>query len=239
MPATVINAKNSIVRLQHDVNVADDGLVTVNASFYVPKDQLDRAGFDFLLYRPLKYYAGDESLNDILPPLQAQLTVASSKARKHNGLTFYDVTFVSAMTPARIAVSESVQRLSFNGYVEDSIEGSGSLSFDYYTKSVTHRTAIIRSKTIQLKPKGEIVFGGINRVVSGYWQGVIFTPTETLSAQQEIVGNVARMEVTSTIVFADTTGASGIWPGLPLPNGGLSDPWKTEATGRPSLPPAS
>jgi hypothetical protein len=236
MASTVINAKNSIVRLQHDVSVADDGLVTLNASFYVPKDQLDRAGFDFLLYRPLKYYAGDESLNDILPPLQDQLTVASSKARKHNGLTFYDVTFVSAMTPARIAVSESVQRLSFNGYYEDPEEGSGSLSFDYYTKAVTHRTTIVRDKKIELKPKGEIVFAGINRIANGVWRKVIFTPTETISAQQDVVGNVTRMEVTSTIVYSDTSEASGIWPGLPLPNGGLSNPWETEASGRTPPP---
>jgi hypothetical protein len=235
MASTVINAKNSIVRLHHDVNVADDGLVTLNASFYVPKDQLDRAGFDFLLYRPLKYYAGDESLNDILPPLQSQLTVASSKARKHNGLTFYDVTFVSAMTPARIAVSESVQRLSFNGYYEDPEEGSGSLSFDYYTKAVTHRTTIIRDKKIELRPTGEIVFAGVNKIRNGAWQKVRFTPTETFSAQQDIVGNVTRMEVTSTVVYSDTTDASNIWLGLPLPNGGLSDPWETEASGR--IPP--
>jgi hypothetical protein len=235
MASTVINSGKDIVRLSSEVNVAEDGFVTLRAAFYVPTERISTAKNDFALYQPFQIYPKDDGLPN-LPTLQDRLTVSSCSSRIDKGLCYYDVTFVSAVSPAKIAVSESVQRLSFNGYYEDPEEGSGSLSFDYYTKAVTHRTTIIRDKRIELKPKGEIVFAGINRIANGVWRKVIFTPTETVSAQQDIIGNVTRLEVTSTIVFSDTTEASGIWPGLPLPNGGLSNPWETEANGSPPPP---
>lgn len=235
MPSTVISSGNDIVRMSNELNVAEDGFVTLRASYYVPAQKIGVARADFALYQPFRLYPSDQPIA-MVPPLQEGLTVSAVASRMDRGLCYYDVTFVSALTPPKIAVTESVQRLSFNGYYEDPEEGSGSLSFDYYTKSVTHRTTIVRSRTILLEPKGEIVFAGINRVANGIWRKVIFTPTETLSANQEIVGNVARMEVTSTIVFADTTEASGIWPGLPLPNGGLSNPWESDASGKRKPP---
>jgi hypothetical protein len=235
MASTVIKAGSNIVRLSNEVNVAEDGFVTLRAAFYVPTEKIGEARNDFALYQPLKIYPKDDSLPN-LPTLQDRLTVSSSSSRIDKGLCYYDVTFVSAVSPAKIAVSESVQRLSFNGFYDDPVEGSGSLSFDYYTKSVTHRTTIIRNKQIELKPKGEIVFAGLNTIRSGLSASVEYVPVETVSAQQEIVGNVARVEVTSTVIYSDTTDVSVIWTNLPLPNGGLSNPWETEANGSPPPP---
>lgn len=233
MPSTVINAKDTqIVRLSHNLSVAEDGLVTLDASFYVPEKARQSARKQFELYAPFAVREGDASLQDILPQLQGPLSVASVATRKQNGIVIYDVSYVSAVAPAVIHASESVEKLNFNSFVDDEVLGSGALSFDYYTLTQTFRSAIVRPATLTLEPRGRIVFAGLNVTRSGNSNAVSYFPQQVISSQQEIVGNVARMQVTAREVYNDTTAQSIIWSAPPLKNSGLSDPWSVA----PSLP---
>ena len=70
MAATVITSAADIVRVSHDLTVADDGLVTLKASFYVPRRLEKQARENFQLYQRFQYYRED-------PPLPPRKTFSA------------------------------------------------------------------------------------------------------------------------------------------------------------------
>jgi hypothetical protein len=114
--------------------------------------------------------------------------------QKDAGLTTIDATYVTAANPPRIARSESTDVANFSGYAQ-SDEEEGSLSFDYYTTSVTLSYALIAGNTFSITPEGE-VFGAFNVRAEGSSNLVSLKTTDLTSTTKDTIGRVQRISIT-------------------------------------------
>jgi hypothetical protein len=203
MPSIVrrSSSKSGLVLLESRVAVADDGLVTIEARFLAPATGLLPATFRNDAPWPVR----DLPLG--LPALQGGPYLNTFSVQKQNGLTFIDATFVSAVNPVRVATSTATEKLSFSGFAESSTSeplgsasATGSLSFDYYTRSMTKSYALIAPNTFSAPVKGEI---GVrfNERREGLSSLVAAQPQELITESIDQLGFVLRVTRTARIIM--------------------------------------
>jgi hypothetical protein len=195
------SAKTGLVLLESRISVADDGLVTIDARFLAPAAGLAPATFGNDAPWPFP------QLPSGLPNLQGGPYLNTYSVQKENGLTFIDAKFVSAVNPVRIATTTDTEKLNFSGYAETSTSGplgtasaSGSLSFDYYTRSMTRSYTLVAPNAFSAPVSGSIGArfnirreGNPNLVTTEQQQFV----TESI----ENIGVVSRISRTARRIF--------------------------------------
>lgn len=238
MPSTVIRSasKTGLVLLESRVSVANDGLVTIDASFLAPAVGLNSSDFQLDAAWPSVF-----ALPPGTPSLQGGPYLLSRNASKQNGLTTIQAQYVSATNPVRVAKTVSTEKLTFAGSAEQSAtsalgtaSASGSLSFDYYTEAETFAYALIGGATYSEKPKGNIG-RQFNIRREGAWNLVTTQEIETILSSSETLGQVTRFSITAkrvieqgnvpAIEFSPFRGAT--INGVPLRN-----PWSGNIFGR-------
>ena len=201
MPSTVIRSasKTGLVLLESRVSVANDGLVTIDASFLAPAAGLNSSDFQLDAAWPRAF-----ALPPGTPSLQGGPYLLSRNASKQNGLTTIEAQYVSATNPPRLAFSESVEKLTFSGFAERRSGGgesvTGSVSFDYYTRSQTVTYTVIAPNAFNVQPSGEIkeIF---NVRIQGSSAMVAYKQISILTQSRETLGPVNRVSVTARRVF--------------------------------------
>jgi hypothetical protein len=113
MPATIVKPTGDVRRIvSANVNVANDGLVTVTANYFLPSESL------------LAGLAIDAPVTDKfkgLPALQDdRLFILSRTVNKRGGLLFCDVELVGATNPPRYVVFDGKEARSFTSAVPES-----------------------------------------------------------------------------------------------------------------------
>lgn len=238
MPSIVIRSasKTGLVLLESRVSVANDGLVTIDASFLAPAAGLNSSDFQLDAAWPSVF-----SLPPGTPSLQGGPYLLTKNASKQNGLTTIQAQYVSATNPVRVAKSVSTEKLTFAGFAEQSAtsslgtaSASGSLSFDYYTEVETFTYALVGGATYSQKPKGKIG-RRFNIRREGNSRLVTTKEVETIVSSSETLGQVSRFSITArrvieqdnvpAIEFSPFTGAT--INGVPLHN-----PWSGNIFGR-------
>ena len=232
MPSTVIRSasKTGLVLLESRVSVANDGLVTIGSRFLAPASGLTASDFQIDSSWPPGF---------VLPPstpvLQGGPYLLNKNVSKQNGLTVVDAEYISATNPPRLAFSESVEKLTFSGYAERIRNGesiSGSLSFDYYSKSQTVTYTVIAPNVFNVQPSGQ-VGTQFNFRYEGVASLVGYRQISILSQSRETLGKVDRVSVTARRVFEQQPLTNAILSGGETNFNGLAfnavpntNPWK-------------
>ena len=196
MSATIVRnpAKLGLTLLSSNVTMADDGFIRVTATFLAPATGLGVATFAEDARWPL----GTPPAN--LPLNQGGPYLTERTFQKENGLTTISAVYVTAANPPRVARSESTSKATFSGY-KDSETGSGSLSFDYYTTSVTLSYALIYPTVFSVIPSASISTRAFNIRGEGNLFLVPLAKLQTFSSQRERVGKVARISITADMLY--------------------------------------
>lgn len=223
MPSTVIRSasKTGLVLLESRVSVANDGLVTIDASFLAPAAGLNSSDFQLDAAWPSAF-----ALPPGTPSLQGGPYLLSRNASKQNGLTTIQAQYVSATNPVRQAWSESTEKLTFSGFAESGAL-SGSLSFDYYTRVQTITYTVIAPNVFNLQPTGE-VGRRFNIRQEGASNLVTTQEVQTISSSRETIGPVSRISVTARrIIEQGNLPAIGFsaFNGVTVNGVPLSNPW--------------
>jgi hypothetical protein len=113
MPATIIRrSPTGRTLINANVNVANDGLVTVAASYLLNSPaELGALSVDAPVSDPFQG----------LPNLQGGLFVLNRSTNKRGGLLYCDVELVGALNPPRYVVFDGKEVRSFTGTLPDSI----------------------------------------------------------------------------------------------------------------------
>lgn len=200
MPSTVIRAssKAGLVLLESRATVANDGMVTIDASFLAPSVGLAPDNFQLDSAWPSQFL-----LPPATPTLQGGPYLLTKSVSKKSGLTVVQAQFVSATNPVRVVFSESTEKLTFYGYAEQSgtsalgsASASGSLSFDYYTRAQTATYSVIAPNVYNATPAGAIG-RRFNQREEGASSLVTTQEVETLTSSSETIGRVTRITVTA------------------------------------------
>jgi hypothetical protein len=176
-------------------DVGSDGLVTIKARFLEPASGLNRAVFDLDAPWPLP----TPPLN--MPAIQGGPYLLSVSIAKEAGLNYVDTTYVSAVNPLRILVSEASEKLSFSGsYVRAAatfvLGASATLSFDYYTAAQTFTYTLIAPNIAEPQPAGQIGHR-FNVRSEGRSELIVLKEEEIVTTSRERIGLVTRVSVTS------------------------------------------
>jgi len=196
MPSTVIRSaqKAGLVLIESRVSVANDGLVTIDASFLAPTSGVALNTFDLDASWPSIF-----ALPPATPTLQGGPYLLSKNVSKKNGLTIVQAQYVSATNPVRVAISESTEKLTFSGYAEQTQNNtttSGSLSFDYYASTQTATYTLIAPTVYSPTVSGRIG-AKFNFRREGEDRLITLAETETLVSSDETLGKVSRISVTA------------------------------------------
>jgi hypothetical protein len=231
MPSTVQRntAKTGLVLLESQVSVSDDGLVTLSTRFLAPSTGFSAATFANDAPWPLP------QLPSGLPALQGGPHLNTYAVQKQNGLTFIDATYVSAVNPPRAATSTATEKLTFSGFAETSTStalgtasASGSLSFDYYTRSMTRSYTVIAPNTYRAPVSGQIG-ARFNERREGNAALVTTSTQEFVTESVETIGRVSRISRTARrIIVQGQTPAITISPFLGATINGtpIFNPWR-------------
>jgi hypothetical protein len=236
MPSIVqrSESKSGLVLLESRVAVADDGLVTIEARFLAPISGVPLGSFEQDALWPAQVFPAG------VPKLQGGPYLRTYSAQKQNGLTFIEATYLSAVNPVRIATSTATERLSFSGFAETSTAGplgsasaSGSLSFDYYTTSVTQSYTLIAPNIFSAPVNGQI---GVRFNIRTEGQSSLVTTNEEEFVTQsvEVLGAVSRVTRTvRRIIVQGETPQIQLDPfrGATINGTQLFNPWSVNAFG--------
>jgi len=199
MPSIVqrSESKSGLVLLESRVAVADDGLVTIEARFLAPIAGVPLGSFEQDALWPAEVFPAG------VPKLQGGPYLRTYSAQRQNGLTFIEATYLSAVNPVRVATSIATERLSFSGFAETSTAGplgsasaSGSLSFDYYTRSMTKSYTLIAPQTVSIELSGQIG-ARFNERSEGQSSLVTTNEEEFVTESIEVLGAVSRVTRTA------------------------------------------
>ena len=204
MAATIVRSaqKTGLVLLESSSSVATDGMVTVNAEFLAPSSQ-STSGFELDASWPASV-----ALPAGLPSLQGGPFLLTRSINRKNGLVYISATYVSAVNPPRIIVTNETATKTFNGQAEDPDGNVGTLSFDYVTFSATHSIMTLKGSIYTLNPIARIG-RRFNFQKSGFY-GLVDTFVKVdQSASENIVGMVRQLQVSSEISIEqdDTPGS--------------------------------
>lgn len=194
--------------LSSSVQVADDGFVSIAASFLAPASGLKSSDFALDSTWPLS------SLPSGVPALQGGPFLASKSITKKNDLTYVDALFVSALNPPRVLVSEKDGQASFSGFRPEGTETVASfggpagttittivpaalLSFDYMAVSVTHSYAVIGDNAYSPAPPQGRLGERYNLIAIGPTRRIAQVKKDIITRNVEKVGRVQRVSVTA------------------------------------------
>lgn len=206
MPATVQRSlsKTGLVLLSSDVSVAQDGFVTVSASWLAPATGVSA---DLLVLD--SPWPSNVPLPVGMPQNQGGPYLVTRKIQKSNGITTIETVFVTAVAPVRVSVSVSSARAAFNGYAESIVNEepiSESLSFDYDQISRTYSYATMNNKERKIPPSSPgLIYNRRSEGASGL---VSVRAAETITGQRETIGPVHRISITSTTIYEQYDGQS-------------------------------
>lgn len=190
--------KQGLVLLSSDVTVAQDGFVTVTASWLAPASGLSQS-----LLAVDSMWPSDVPLPVGMPTNQGGPYCVTRKIKKANGLTTVDTVFVTAVAPVRLSVSVSSARAAFSGYAEATNNNdepiSQSLSFDYDQISRTYSYSTINNKERRVPPSSPGVI--YNRRSEGASGLVRVRPARTVTGERTTIGPVHRISITSSTIY--------------------------------------
>lgn len=206
MPSLIQRAasKSGLVLLNNSIQIAEDGFVSLSASFLAPASGLRSSDFELDSAWPLS------SLPAGLPALQGGPFLANRSISKRNGLTYVDALFVSALNPVRVLVSETDGQASFSGFAPARVELNATfgsitqtvipaalLSFDYTAVSVKHSYAVIGDNAYSPAPPEGRLGDRYNVVAIGATRRIPQVKKDIITRNVEKVGRVQRISVTA------------------------------------------
>ena len=208
--------------LSKSLSVDDRGLITVRARILEKKPD----EFSFASEESFVRIGDDWNFGAVpnLPRAQAALRVQSVDFEKKDGYTYANATYMTAVDPAVISSSQSIEKLSASFLEELSENAQLELSFDYYSQSQTLSCVLARPNVITLTPIGKVLSSfNIKQKLTTIGAGGGFFNLNLgevtyYSVATEVKGDIAFVSVTSrTIIEFDPPDA---------PNPPEINPWR-------------